>query len=95
MDRAVQREFIAAGMDTEFQIAREIVNTRGMREHRQISGKFTRKRLDVSAIVHAFIEPSAELWRDGLDRYLLIGDRRKNNQQLYWRLRRICLFSKA
>ena len=59
----------------------------GKADHRQIVVEFLFKLGDVADVVHALVEPAGELGRDGLDRYVLVGKRGQNDQQLHRRLR--------
>ncbi len=57
-----------------------MLNRKG--DGRNIENKLPLKLRDIALVVDSLVEPSTKLRRNRLDRDALIGNRRKNNQQL-------------
>ena len=79
------------GVNAELEILRkpEIAHRPG--DCRYVQRHLPPELRHVAHIIDTLVEAARKLWRDGLDRNALIGNRRQNNQQLGRRLRRVRL----
>ena len=88
-DRSIDGEFIAAGMDAEFQVGRQAVLLDGEGDDGQVVAEFLFELSEVADVVDAFVETPGEFGGDGLERDFFVGQRREDDKQLGGRLRLI------
>ena len=76
-------------MDADFECVGQTKLTHRIGQHGQIGIELTLEGRDVADIVHALVEASGELRRDGLGGNPLVGNHSQNDQQLARSLRRV------
>src|SRR5512139_2671235 len=86
MNDGIQRELVAPRMNAQLQIGGEIEGLDRKAEHRQVILKFSAELFAVTDIIDPFEERPRELRGNGLERYLLLRGRGKDEEQFYRRL---------
>src|SRR5437762_8134709 len=79
--RAINREFIAAGMDAEFERGGQSISLDGESDYRQIVIEFLFELHNVAHVIDAFIKAAGKLRRDGLQRNAFIRKGREDHQK--------------
>ena len=75
----VEREFVATGVDADFERVGQTEFTHRIGQHSQIGIEFALEGRDVADIVHTLVEASGELRRDGLSGNTFVGDHSQND----------------
>ena len=78
-DDRVEREFVAAGVDADFERVGQTKFTNRIGQNSQIRTKLALKGHNVADIVHALVETAGELWRNSLSRNFFISDHGKDD----------------
>ena len=91
MDRGVDGELVAAGVDAELEVRRQAVVCDGVTDGGHVEGHLARELRDVADVVDALVEAAAEFRGDGLDGNLLVGDGAEDDEQFGGRLRGVGL----
>src|SRR5215213_3977177 len=87
----VYGELVAAGVDAQLEVRRQIILRDGVRDDGDVLVELLLELRHVAYVVHALVEAARELRRDGLRGYPLVGDGREYDEQLGRRLRRVGL----
>ena len=88
-DRSIDGKFVAAGVDTQLERRREAVLLDGKRDDGEVVVEFFFKLHHVADVIHALVETSGELRRDGLQWNFFVRQRGKNDEQFRRRLRAV------
>ena len=81
-DRFINREFVAARMHAQLEIAGHSVSVDCMRDHGDVDFELTGELANVTGVIDTLVEAAGELRRNGLDGDTFIGNGREDHQQL-------------
>ena len=81
-DRAVDREFIGAGVHGKLEGLGEAVGFDGVGENREVVVEFLLELCNVADVVDAFVKAAGKLGCDGLDGDTLVGDGGEDDEHL-------------
>ena len=90
-DDGVEAELVAAAVDAEFQVPGQAVGLHRVGDDGEVVVELALELREVADVVHAFVETSGELRRDGLRINPCVGEEGENDEQLRRRLRGVGL----
>src|SRR3974390_2425717 len=87
VDNGVNRKLVTAGMDAELEGISQPEFVYGEGNDAQVLVALLLELREIPYVIDPFVEPSSELWGDGLDRYAFLGDHRQDQEKLHRALR--------